>query len=84
MVMGAVASPKVGSPAEQRTGERRDLSSLCSSGLCQLLFLQHLDDQSAANTKGNACQKSEDTSMRNLHSGFADAMNAVMLMALVC
>ena len=68
---------------QQRTGELGVWSILWLAGRCQVLFQRPLHDERAANSEGNACQKPDCIAMRNLHSGFADAINAVMLMELI-
>ena len=67
---------------QQGAGERGDRSSLGLAGLGQTLVQKPLDHDRAPSAKGYACQKSDHNAMRNLHRGSADAMNAVMLMAL--
>ena len=69
-------------PAATRSWWRGDRRSGLA-GLAQALVQKPLDHDHAANAKGYACQKRHHNAMRNLHRGSADAMNAVMLMALV-
>ena len=68
---------------QQGAGELGGRSCVGLAWLGQALVQKPLDHDRAANAKGHACHKSDHNAMRNLHRGSADAMNAVMLMALV-